>query len=144
MIYKTYWWHIRTKRIHFRLVSRLYNTQFDLDLKNRKLECQNQRWISLLGACKDSVKTYMYTHRFYLTGNCHVEVQFKSGYLLNVQIADENYVLWSIPVYLHPAKDHPIRVSNYNKQLYIFGINYRVRGHVNMVNWRRYKNWIKM
>ena len=44
---------------------------------------------------------------------------FTSRYILNIYNTDNKCLLWCLIAYIHPAKDHPNRVSNYNKPEYI-------------------------
>ena len=61
----------------------------------------------------------MYIHRFYPSGGCSTEIPFTSRYILNINNTDNKCLLWCLIAYLHPAKDLPKRVSNYNKTEYI-------------------------
>ena len=65
------------------------------------------------------VKRTMYIHGFYPSGGCSTELSFTSRYTLIIYNTDNKYLLWCLVAYLHPAKDHPNRVSSYNKPEYI-------------------------
>ena len=60
----------------------------------------------------------MYIHRFYPSGGCTTKIPFTSRYTLNIHNTDNKCLLWCLIAYLHPAKSHPNRVSNYNKPEY--------------------------
>ena len=57
----------------------------------------------------------MYIHKFYPTGWYHVELSFKSNYLLIIHNIDKRWLLWFLIASLYPAKDDPNRVSKHNK-----------------------------
>ena len=61
----------------------------------------------------------MYIHRSYPTRGCTTELLFTSRYILNIKNTDNKCLLCCLLAYLHPAKDHTNRVSNYNKPEYI-------------------------
>ena len=57
----------------------------------------------------------MYIHKFYPSGGCTTMVPFIFRYILNKYNTDNKCLLWCLIAYVHPAKDHPNKVSNYNK-----------------------------
>ena len=61
----------------------------------------------------------MYIHRFNHSGGCNTELPFTSRYIFNIHNTDNKCLLWCLIAYLHPAKDHPNRVSNHNKPKYL-------------------------
>ena len=65
------------------------------------------------------VKRTIYIHRYYPIDGCTTNVPFTSRYLLNIHYIDNKCLLWCLIAYLHPAKDHPSIVSNYNQPEYI-------------------------
>ena len=60
----------------------------------------------------------MYTHKFYPTVCCSTNLSFNSNCKFDIKNNDEFCLLWVLVAYLHPAKDHPNRIGNYNKPEY--------------------------
>ena len=112
---------IEEKDITVGLRTRQYNRSYDLDLVNGEFETRMQiREMNQSGCIVQRfVKRTMYIHRFYPGGGCAFELTSTSRYILNIQYTDNKCLLWCLIAYLHPAKDHPNRVSNYNKPEYI-------------------------
>ena len=104
----------------YRLMTRQYNGSYDLDLLNGELKSrmQEQEMNQSGGIMKRFVKSSMYIHRYYPIGGCTTKVPFTSRYILNIHYTDKKCLLWCLIAYLHPAKDHPNIVSNYNKPEY--------------------------
>ena len=105
----------------FRLMSRQYNGPNDLDMLNGELETrmQEQEMNQSGWSMQRFIKRTMYIHRFYPSGGCDTELPFTSRYIFNIHNTDNKCLLWCLIAYLHPAKDHPNRVSKYNKPEYI-------------------------
>ena len=105
----------------FRLMTRQYNGAHDLDLLNGELETrmQEQEMNQSGWSVQRFIKRTMYIHRFYPSGGCDTELPFTSRYILNIHNTDNKCLLWCLIAYLHPSKDHPNRVSKYNKTEYI-------------------------
>ena len=112
---------IEENEFTFRLMTRQYNGPNDLDMLNSELETRMQEQeMNQSGWCMQRfIKRTMYIHRFYPTGGCTTELPFTSRYILNIKNTDNKCLLWCLIAYLHPAKDHSYRVSNYNKPEYI-------------------------
>ena len=105
----------------FRLMTRQYNGAHDLDLLNGELETrmQEQEMNQSGWSMQRFIKRTMYIHRFYPSGGCDTELPLTSRYILNIHNTDNKCLLLCLIAYLHPAKDHPSRVSNNNKPEYI-------------------------
>ena len=105
----------------FRLMTRQCNGPYDLDMLNGELETRMQE--QEMNQCGRSVQRFikrtMYIHRFSPSGGCTTKVPFKSRYTFYIHNTDNKFLLWCLIAYLYPAKDHPNRVSNYNKPEYI-------------------------
>ena len=112
---------IEENEFTFRLMTRQYNGPNDLDMLNSELETrmQEQEMNQSGWSMQRFIKRTMYIHRFYPTGGCTTELPFTSRYILNIKNTDNKCLLWCLIAYLHPAKDHSYRVSNYNKPEYI-------------------------
>ena len=112
---------LKENEFTFRLMTRQYNGPHDLDMLNSELETrmQEQEMNQSDWSMQKFVKRTMYIHRFYPSGGCSTELPFTSRYILNTYNTDNKCLLWCLIAYLHPAKDLPNRVSNYNKTEYI-------------------------
>ena len=105
----------------FRIMIKQYNGPYELDMLNEELETrmQEQEMNQSGWSMQRFVKRTMYIHRFHPSGGCSTELPFTSRYIPNIYNTDNKCLLWCSIAYLHPAKDHPNRVSSYNKQEYI-------------------------
>ena len=110
---------IEENEITIRLMTRQYNGPYDLDMLNEELETrmEEQEMNQSVWGMQRFIKRTMYIHRFYPTGGCTTKVPFTSRYILNIHNTDNKSLLWCLIDYLHPAKDHPYIVSNYNKPI---------------------------
>ena len=104
----------------FGQMSRQYNSSFDLNLLNRKLENRMQEQEMIQSSCtmQRFDKRTMYIHIFYPTGGCHAEQPFNSN-KKNMKKNDEECLLWCLIAYLHPAEHKLEKVRNYNESEYI-------------------------
>ena len=105
----------------FRLMTRQYNGPYDLDMLNSEVETRMQELeMNQSGwSMQRFIKRSMYIHRFYPSVGCCTELAFTSRYILNIYNTDNKSLLWCLIAYLHPAKDHPDRISNYKKPEFI-------------------------
>ena len=103
-----------------RLMTRQYNGPHDLDMLNSELETRTQeKEVNQSGrSMQRFVKRTMYIHRFYPSDGCTTKLPFTSRYILNILNTDNKCLLLCLIAYLHPVKDHPNRVKNYNKPEY--------------------------
>ena len=103
-----------------RQMSRQYNSSFDLDLLNGKLEnrMQEQEMIQSSWTLQRFDKSTMYIQSFYPTGGCHAELPFNSNQRKIMKKNDEECLLWCLIAYLHPAKHKLERVPHYKKSEY--------------------------
>ena len=101
----------------FRLMTIQYNGPYGLDMLIGELETRMQEQVMNQSgwSLQRFIKRNMYIHRFYPSGGCTTMVPFTFRYILNIYNTDNKYLLWCLIAYLHPAKDHPNKVSNYNK-----------------------------
>ena len=111
---------LEENKFTFRKMTRQYNGPHDLDMLNSEIETrmQEQEMNQSGWSMQRFVKTTLYIHRLYPTGGCTTELPFTSRYIPNIHNTDNKCLLWCLIAYLHPAKDHPNRVSRYNKPEY--------------------------
>ena len=105
-------------------MTRQYNGPNDLDMLNGEMETRMQEQeINQSGwSTQRFIRRTMYIHRFYPNGGCTTKVPLASRYIFYIPNADSKYLFWCLIAYLHPAEDHPNRISNYNKLEYIIEI----------------------
>ena len=133
---------IEENEITFRLMNSQKNESFDLDWLNGELETRmkEQETNQSGNSMQRFVKRTMYIHSFYPGGGCTFELTSTSRYILNIQYTDNKCLLWCLIAYLHPAKDHPNIVSNYNKPEY----NNEIKLPLDIKIYSKYKRWIKI
>ena len=87
---------------------------------NSELETrmQEQEMNQSVWSIQTFIKKNLYIHRFYPAGGCTTKLPFTSRYILNIHKTDNKCLQWCFIAYIHPAKDHTNRVSNYNKPEY--------------------------
>ena len=105
-------------------MTRQYNGLYDLDMLNGELETrmQEQERIQSGWSMQRVIKRTKYKHRFYPSGGCTTKLPFASRYTLNIKNTDIKCLPWCLITFIHPAKDQPNIVSNYNKPEYIHEI----------------------
>ena len=86
----------------------------ELETRKQEHEMNQSGW-----SMQRFVKRTMYIHRFYPSGGCTTKLPFTSRYIFNILKTDNKCLLWCLIVYLHPVKDHPNSVNNYNKPEYV-------------------------